>query len=764
MGQVKPQSQSSPFGRELRRLRDQRGLSLQKFAELANYSRGYIGKVETGDKPPTPELAQRCDEVLEAGGRLIALATTRELPRLAQLPAAAATFVGRQTQLIQLEQALAGEGLLGVPRTVSIDGPPGAGKTALALRLAYQIKDRFPDGQLYVDLHGHSPEDNPAQPGTVLEEFLIALGVRAAIIPAGMAQRAAMYRSLLDGRRVLLVFDNALDSQQIEPLFPSSVGCGVVVTSRKRLSGLDMPQDQRFSLGPMTEDESMTLLRTVIGASRADEEPDAIQGLARRCGHLPLALRIAAERVATHPHHSVDELVDELAEEDERLDGLSTDDSMAVRNVFSWSYRDLSGEAARMFRHLGLHRGPDISGQAAAALAGVSPAQARRLLDRLASVHLLEGIAGDRYQIHDLLRVYAAERAAAEESEADRAIAVRRVLDWYLHTAYAANHILAPQRHDPVLTPSEFSLPPPTMTTYDEALTWCEVEMPNLVVATRTAVDVGEFTTAWQIPVGCWNYLYLRKHWSPWVNAHEIGLIGARKIGDRFGEAWTLTNLAHAYRELHRFGEARACLEQALVIRHDIGDLVGEAWTLAGLGYLDGDAQNHDEAAERFQQALAIRTEIAERHGDDKAIAIANRHGEGIILANLGDTYRQLRRFADALVCLNQALDISREIDDRHGEGYALVRLGDTYRELRRVDDALDAYHQALTTRREIGDRWGEAETLHNRGGVLFDSGRVDEAMESWRQALAVFEDFGDPRANDVRMQLSQAAEKQLTS
>jgi len=760
MRQVRPRGERSPFGRELRRLREQRGLSLQKFADFVNYSRGYIGKVETGDKPPTPELAHRCDEVLEARGKLIALVTAEGLPRLAQLPAAAATFVGRQTQLHQLEDALAGEDLPGAPRTVAIDGPPGAGKTALALRFAYQIKDRFPDGQLYVDLHGYSPDDHPARPGTVLEEFLVALGMRATTIPAGVEQRAALYRSLLDGRQVLLVLDNARDSLQVEPLLPGSVGCGVVVTSRKRLSGLDMRQDQRLSLGPMTERESMVLLRTVIGACRADEEPGAVQGLARRCGHLPLALRIAAERVATHPHHSVVELVEELEEEEERLDGLSTEDSVAVRNVFFWSYRDLSGEAARMFRHFGLHRGPHISVQAAAALAGVSPAQSRRLLDRLVSVHLLEGTSNGRYRAHDLLRVYAAERAAAEEPQADRALAVRRVLQWYLHTAYAANHVLMPQRHDPELDPPEFPLPPADFSTYGEALTWCEVELPNLVAATRMALEAGHFTTAWKLPVGCFNYLYLRKRWSPWISAHEIGLVGARSGGDRFAEAWTLNNLGHAYRELRRFEEARTHLEQALAIRREIGDQIGEAWTLAGLGFVDGDVRGHGAAAEWFQQALAIRREIADRHRDDESIVVANRHGEGIALANLGDAFRELRQFADALDCLQQAVDISREIRDRHAEGYTLVKLGDTYRELGRTEDALDVYQQALTTRREIGDRWGEAETLHNRGRVLLDSDHLEEALESWRQALAIFDELGDPRADDVRIQLERVTDQ----
>ncbi|HEX3780597.1 MAG TPA: tetratricopeptide repeat protein [Pseudonocardiaceae bacterium] len=748
--------ESSPFGRELRGLRERRHLSLQQLAELVSYSRGYLGKVETGDKPATSELAHRCDEALEAGGTLIALAVREGLPRLAQLPAAAATFVGRTAELRQLEAVLVGEGLPGAPRTVAIDGPPGAGKTALALRLAHQVKDRFPDGQLYVDLHGHSPNDSPAHPATVLEEFLIALGQPIDTIPAGHEQRAALYRSLLDGRRVLLVLDNAWDSRQVMPLLPGSARCGIVVTSRTRLAGLEVSNEQRLTLGPLTERESVTLLGKVIGAARVDEEPGAVLGLAGQCGHLPLALRIAAERVATHPHHSVTELVTELADEGERL-GLSTDGSFAIRTAFSWSYRDLDGESARMFRLLGLHRGPHLSTQAAAALAGVPTAQARRSLDRLVGVHLVEGIGGGRFRVHDLLRVYAAERAAAEEPDDERRDAVRRVLDWYLYSTYEANHVLAPQRHDPVLAPSEFELPVMTFVSYDQALSWCEIEMPNLVGATELALESGRDAVAWQLPVGCWNYLFLRKRWGPWISAHEAGLIGAQRSGDRFGESWTMNNLAQAHRELRHFDDARGLFDSALLIRREIGDRIGEAWTLAALGLLAMDLGDYEGASDRFCEALRIRGEIARDHAADAAIFVANQHGEGIALANLGDIYRQLSRFDESLTCLRQALDIFREISDRHGEGYTLVKLGDTYRKQRRTEDAVRAYQEALTTRRAIGDRWGEAETLHNSGLVLLDSGQRETALEFWRQAIEIFRELGDPRAEDLRTQLASA-------
>jgi tetratricopeptide (TPR) repeat protein len=608
---------------------------------------------------------------------------------------------------------------------------------------------------MYVDLHGYSPDAQPLRPDVVLEEFLVALGTTASAIPLGTGQRAALYRSLLDGSRILLVLDNAHDSRQVQQLLPGSAGCGVIITSRRRLSGLHMRQDQRLTLGPLSADESIALLRTVIGSDRIDGEPEATAGLARRCGYLPLALRIAAERVATHPHHSVDELAEELGAEEERLDVLSTEDSVAVRTVFSWSYRDLSGEAARLFRLFGLHRGPYLSVNAAAALAGVTTAQARRLLDRLVSVHLLQGLGGGRYRCHDLLRVYAAERAMDEEPPSERNLAVKRVLHWYLHTAYAANHTLSPQRFDPPIEPSRFSLPLLEFNEYDEALAWCEAEMSNLIAATRMALEFGEDAIAWKIPVGCWNYVFLRKRWSPWISAHEMGLAGARRIGDRFGESWTLNNVAHGFRELRRFKDAREHLEQALDIRKEIGDQVGLAWTVTALGFVDCDVQRFDSAAERFTEALRIREDVHAQHGDDVAIALANRHGQGIALASLGDSYRELGRFDEALDQLRDALAIFREISDRHGEGYTLVKLGDTYARMHRPEEALANFEEALQTRREIGDRWGEAETLHSRGRVLLATGEAEAAREAWRHALAIFTELDDPRAEDVQALLT---------
>jgi tetratricopeptide (TPR) repeat protein len=729
---------TSPFAEELERLLRKRGLSWRRLSDLIGYTPSWLSKIKHG-APPSAELARKCDQVLEAEGQLIALAASTGSPaRLAQLPAAAATFVGREAELYELSEILACHGDPGTPQTVAIDGPPGAGKTALALRVAHAVVDQYSDGQLYVDLRGYSPDAQPRIVDEVLEEFLTALGVQIDVIPAGLEARAKLYRSVLADRRVMVVLDNAADSQQLQPLMPASSGCGVVVTSRKRITGLAMRGDRRITLGPMSEDESITLLRKVIGAERAAAEPEAVRALADRCGHLPLALRIAAERVATHPHHSVSLLVEELATEEQRLDGLSTDDSVAVKTVFSWSYRDLSTDAARMFRLIGLHSGSHLSTGAAAALADQPLIRARRLLDRLTAVHLLEGLGSDRYRMHDLLRVYAAEQAADEEPEAERTLAHRRMVDWYLHNVYAANHALAPQRHDPALEKSDFAVDVADFD-YDSALEWCEFEMSNIVMATRIAAAAGEHVACWKLPAGSFNYLHLRKRWSLWVASHEVGVTGARLAEDPYGEAWVLNNLAIAYRELRRVDEAKEAFEQALALRKQIGDRVGQAWTLTGVGFVGFDQSKFDVAAQHFGHALDIFREVGDRHG------------EGIALANVGDAYRALHEYDRAVRALEQALNLFQDITDRYGEGYALVKLGDTYSELKRPAEALSFLQRALEIRRELGDRWGEGETLHKQGLALNDSGQHEQATESLRAAAAIFDELGDPRAADVR-------------
>lgn len=658
--------------------------------------------------------------------------------RPAQLPAMCATFVGRDAQVQAMSAVFAGKGLAGVPRTIAIDGPPGVGKTTLTLRLAHDVAQHYPDGQLYVDLRGFSPENQPRAADDVLEEFLAELGVRAAAIPTDPERRAALYRSAMATRRMLVVLDNALDSRQVLPLVPASTSCGVLITSRRRLLGLGMNSEQRISLGPLAEHESLTLLRLAIGTDRSDREPQALRTLARLCGHLPLALRIAAERIAIQPHQPIGELVSELTQQPQRLDLLTADDSLAVRTAFSWSYRDLDPTTARMFRLLGLHYGRQISTHAAAALVGEPRQVARRLLDQLARVHLLEGLGGDRYRMHDLLAIYAAELTTAQEPEPERNLAVRRVVDWYLHNAYAANQALAPRRRDPPLDRSNSTIDIADFD-YNQALTWCETEMENIVMATQLALAAGENTTAWKLPVGCFNYLFLHKRWSSWIASHQNGITGAQRAGDLFGEAWVTNNLAVAYRDSGHKDKARTYFERALSIRREIGDRLGQAWTLFGIALLDLEEKKLDEAAELFKEARSIFHQVNERLGEAEAIA------------NMGDVYRKIGRYNEALTLSLQALALFQALEDGYGQGLALAGIGGTYARLNQFSAALDHFHRSLEKRREVGDRWGEGKTLYECGKLHLAAERPEPALECLRAALEILAELDGPSAAEIR-------------
>lgn len=669
--------------------------------------------------------------------------TAMAVPR--QLPAAIPNLVGRTTELATLTRILDKSAERSAAVVISvIAGTAGIGKTALAVHWAHQVRDRFPDGQLYVNLRGYDPGP-PLTPGQALDGFLRALDVPGRKIPASMAERAALYRSLLDGRRMLVLLDNASTSEQVRPLLPGSPDCLAVVTSRSRLSGLAVRDGaHRVSLEPLPLAESIMLLRHIIGAARVDAELNVAAELARQCAYLPLALRIAAERVARHPGSTLADLTRELANERDRLDMLVTgdDDTAAARVVLSWSYRALPPATARMFRLLGLHVGPDISVPATAALAGTTIAQARQLLDRLAGEHLLEETGRDRYRFHDLLRVYAAERAATEETDHDRDNAVRRLLAWYLHTADAAGQVLIPQwRYVPLDSP-EAGLLPLAFTTHRQALEWCEAERANLVAAIRHAAECGQHVIAWKLPAVLWGFFAMRAYWADCITTHEIGLAATHYLHDRHGEAWIANQLGDGYRGLKRFDEAIDHLRQALVAWRELDDRWGEGWTRYNLGTVYRNMGRFEEALKHYHQALARGRESNDQWG------------EGWILHSLATTYRSLERFDEAFDHYHQALDVRREINDHWGEGWTLHRLASAYRVQRRWEEALEHYDQALTIYLKINSRWGEGWMLYSMGEVLHDTGALAAARTSWHQALAIFEELGDPQATKVRARL----------
>lgn len=737
----------SPFVEELERLLKERGLSWRKLAELLGYTPGWLSKIRHG-APPSPDMVRRCDELLAAGGALIALAEERA-HRPAELPPAPVNFIGRKAELLSVEQELSGSGRAGVPAIVTIEGPPGVGKTALALRCAHDAVRRgnnaFPDGQLYADLCGYSSDSRPVHSGSVLEEFLSSLGVPAGEIPAKVEQRAKTYRSILARKRVLVVLDNAVSSEQIEMLLPASPECAVIVTSRRRLSGLLMKTDaRRVVLAPMREDESALLLRTVVGESRVAADPAAVSALARECGYLPLALRIAAERLTADPNVSVRELVQDLAVSEQRLDYLVTDDSPSVRRIFEYSYRDLSEDVGRMFRLIGLHRGAHVSVNAAAALVGKPVGQARLLIEQLVNVHLLEAVPGNQYRFHDLIRSYAIERSTAEESAGDREAAVRRLTDWYLYTAVAGGRVLAPYRIDPLVPhPHEPGVSPLTFADDEMALRWYDAESPNFVPVIELATGHGLYDAAWQLAAALWHYLrLLRKPMSLWIASYRLARDAARATGNRYAEAWMETNLAEGYRWSERYERSQELYEHALAVREEIGDRHGRPWTLLGCGFLAVDRGRPEEAYEYAQRALAMFREI-----DD-------RHGQGSALFTLSDAYVGWRRYGDALGVLQDSFQIFDQIGDFHGQGVALVKMGELSLLRGENEGALSYFARSLAAYRTAGSRLDEADSLSRKANVLFSLGRAAEARECWEAASALYRQLDDPRAADVQARL----------
>jgi len=663
-------------------------------------------------------------------------------PAPKQLPRDTPGFTGRRAELGQLHDLfLAPEtGPSGTAALIGvISGTAGVGKTSLAVHWAYQVAERFPDGQLYLNLRGFDSRQPPLPPSEALSSLLRGLGVAPQRIPSDNDDQAAMLRTLLARKRMLLVLDNAATAQQLRPLLPGSPGCLVLVTSRNDLSGL-VARDgaHRIPLEVLSTDESITVLASIIGAERIRAEPQAAEELARLCDGLPLALRIAAERVAGRTRQAtLAELAAELVAENRRLDLLAADEDedTAVRPVFSWSYRALRPQLARMFRLLGLHAGPELSASAAAALAGSTTARVRPLLTTLVRKNLLDEVARDRYRLHDLLRIYATERVTAERPSRDRDTAIQRMLIWYLHTADNAASVLATYHRSLPLTPLNGTCPPLTFTSHQEALGWLECERTNLIAAARQAAETGHHALAWQLPTTLWEFFNLRKHWTDWSTTGHIGLAAARLLGDREGEGRMLGSLGILNWDLGRYEEAASQFQASIDIWRERGNRSAEGRCLIGLGNACQGLRRYEEALTYHRRALAACREAGDRWG------------ESLTLTCLSTVYQNLRRYEDAIGNYQDTLVIYREIGDRWGEGATLSFLGEVYRKLGRYRDAIHQHQLALPIRRDIGDQRGEARTLRKLADVYRDLGRYREAIDHYQQALSISQEIGDQHA-----------------
>lgn len=666
-------------------------------------------------------------------------------PRPAQLPADLPTFIGRHTALERTRDLLPRDG--SSPATLvitAISGMAGIGKTTLAVHLAHQVADRFPDGQLCVNLRGFDPTGSVMPAQEAIRVLLDALGVPPRRLPVGLEAQTALYRSVLAERRVVILLDNARDSEQVRPLLPGSPGCLVIVTSRNQLSGLVAGEGAHpLTLKELTSAEAHEFLARRLGAQRVAAEPAAVEEIVARCALLPLALAVVAARAATHPDFPLSAIAGELRESYDSLDAFAGGDiTIDVRTVFSWSYEALSAPAARLFRLLGLHSGPDLSAPAAAALAGLDPREARGLLVELTRAHLLTEHYPGRYTLHDLLRVYAAERVAAEETPQERDLVVERLLSWYLHTADAAYPLITPNRQRIPLDTVPGSCKPLSFTTHDQALDWCETERSSLVGAVHQAAAARQAGIAWRLPAVLWGFFYLRSHLGDWLDTARTGLTAARAAHDRPGEAQGHADTAAALRGTGRYEEAIGHLHRSMSVCRELGDSYGRLRAVGNLGDAYLQTGVLAKAVEYCRRGLALGK------------ALDNSWVQGIALSNLGDAYQRLGRFDEAVSCLEQALVVLRASGNRWVEGVTLDVLGTVHHKLGSRDRAVDYYAQALATHRGIGNRWGEGHTLGHLGDIQLAYDEPEDAADNWRQALEVFAEFDHPDASKIEKKL----------
>ena len=668
--------------------------------------------------------------------------TERGVPR--QLPARAPGFAGRVAELAVLDGILdLAEGCAGPVVISAIGGTAGVGKTALAIHWAHQVADRFPDGQLYVNLRGFGPSGTPMSPAAAVRLFLDGLGVAPQRIPAGLDAQAALYRSVLAGKRMLIVADNARDPEQVRPLLPGTSGCLVLVTSRNHLTGLAAAEGAHtISLDVLTEPEARELLSRRLG-QRAAAEPAAAADLARLCARLPLALSIAAARATGQPALPLAALAAGLREAGNRLDELSTGEMATdVRTVLSWSCQQLTSRSDSVFRLLGVHPGPDISVPAAASLAGLPADSTRLAMAELARASLVTENTPGRFACHDLLRAYAAEQAG-DLPEAQRLAAIDRMLDHYLHTACEASRLIYPH-----LEPIPLHLPrarthPEGFAGRRQAMAWFRAERPVLLAVIGLAAADPPFSRyAWQLPWAMALSLDRAGHWPELAALQELGLAAASRDGNRAGQAAAHFYLSAAQMRMGGFAAATSHLTATLKLGQELGSLLLQA-------------QAHARLSEIFE--LQGRKQDALRSAEEalRLFRAAGDPREACALNLVGWQYAMLGRYQETLRLCGQSVTLQREQANRYGEAAALDSLGYAHHHLDDHDQAVALYRQAIETLDNDGDIHLRCAILTHLGDASHDAGHPAAARQAWQHALAILDDLRHPDAEQVRSKLA---------
>jgi DNA-binding SARP family transcriptional activator/tetratricopeptide (TPR) repeat protein len=703
---------------------------------------------------PGPELRRMHLGILRHDGdvrprrRTAATDTDRPLAVPAQLPLDVVGFTGRACDLARLDALVAAAATQ--PNAVvvlAICGGAGVGKTALAVHWAHRVADRFPGGQLFVNLRGFDPTGDPMTPPEAVRVLLDALGVSPQRVPVSEEAQIGLYRSLLAGRRVLVVLDNAATAEQVRPLLPGSPGCLAVVTSRDRLSGLGTAEAAHpVTLDVLGPTEARDLLAARAGTARVGAEPCAVAEIVERCARLPLALAVVGARAAARPHVPLGDLAAELAED--RLEAFAdTDPAADLRALFSWSYRTLSPETARLFRLLGLHPGPDIDVVAAASLTAVPRARARRHLAELARSHLVTECGSGRFAFHDLLRAYAVELAHAHDPAPRRRAALRRVLDHYLHSAHAAAELMTPHREPVALAPPR----PGVVVAEDvadhaQALAWVTARRAVLLSNLRLAARAGFRTHTWQLAWALGPALDRSGHWRELAETHDLALAAARRLGDRRGQAYAHRILGRARTRLGDLDAAGTHYEHALDLCAEIGDRVGRAHTHLSLGWLLEQRTHLREALDHVRRAEALYA------------AAGHVAGQASALNQAGWYHAQLGEYAEALVDCERALELQVETGNRYGQASTWDSLGFAHHHLGRHRRAIECYRRSLQLHRDNGDRYREATTLVRSADCHRAAGDADAACREWTAALMILDSLDHPDAVEVRLKLGSPA------
>ena len=673
----------------------------------------------------------------------------RVTPR--ELPPAVPDFTGRCAELDALTRLLDRRGEHGPGAVVisAISGTAGVGKTALAVHFAHQVADRFGDGQLYVNLRGFDPSNAPVTPAEAVRGLLDVLGVPPERVPAGADAQAGLYRSLLADKRMLIVLDNARDEQQVRLLLPASPASLVVITSRNQLAGLAVADGARLvSLDVLPHDEAVQLLAARIGDRRAAAEPGPVHEIAALCAHLPLALAVAAARGAARPRFPLAALAAELRGATERLDALDSGDQAAsVRAVFSWSYRQLSDQAARMFRLLGLHPGPDISVPAAASLAGCQVPEALRLLGELTRDCLLTEHVLGRYAFHDLLRAYAGGLAVDIDSEQEQGAATRRLLDHYMHTAARASRALHRACEEVDLAAPVPGVTPEEIVDPQQALTWFKAEHHVLLAVATLAAAYGVYVHAWQLPWAMAPFLERRGHFQECAAIQSTALPAATRLGDTVGEAVSSRLLARAYVFLGDYDRALDHLANALVSYDQLGNRQGEGLVHVCLATIAERQGRYSDALSHSQQALHLYQ------------VVGHKVGEAALLNNVGWYHAMLGDYQQARMFCEQALALSAILDEPEYPYHAWDSLGYVERQLGNLGAAANCYQRSLSLCREAGARYDEAAIATDLGDTYHAAGELSQARDAWQQALIILEELGDPAVEKLRAKLCGIAD-----